>query len=244
MYGLLMIAGFFTMIAFFMLRIADKMLTHLNDLKIRREKSVKIVRFKFLFPHRKNGKDTILRFIFVYQTLFCVFTFLAIAILGLHLMTGADSLLMASVALFYLNSIIAIRTIIKFARTPEEIKIDATVIKFEFLIKDHGFMCTYQDFRDDRGGLKFYTHSYYNENGCFTICHLSAQKSEYYYAKKFSNIFEELCESAIDIKSIGHEVWTEREKKFLWKNHHELILADVIRSKIKERGEFFGIRIK
>lgn len=123
-----------------------------------------------------------------------------------------------------------------------------------FLVKDYGIKYAYQDFKNCYGGnWRVYTHCFYNESGCFTI-HYLPQRGEldFYFAKEFSNVRENLCERLIDINSVEKEIWKKHEKllffkdPFFWWNNKKILqaLAEVIKAQIKKRGEFFGVKVK
>ncbi len=124
---------------------------------------------------------------------------------------------------------------------------------FNFLVKDYGLKHKYQVFKNCYGGNWWvYTHSYYNESGCFTIHHLPQRgELDFYYSKEFSNKRENLCERIIDISSVEKEIW-DKHKKFLffnnpffwWSSDKILkVLAEVIESQIKKHCQFFGIKV-
>lgn len=124
---------------------------------------------------------------------------------------------------------------------------------FNFLVKDYGLTHRYQEFHNCFGkGWYAYTHSYYNDTGCFTI-HVLPQRGEldFYYSKSFSDMRENLCEKLINVTSIERNIW-EKHKKFLffknpffWWNGDKVLqaLGEVVKSQIKNYNEFFGIKV-
>lgn len=118
---------------------------------------------------------------------------------------------------------------------------------FDFLEKDYGLKHSYQSFKNCFNGYWWvYTHSYYNENGCFTIHNLPQRgEIDFYFSKKFSNIREELCEVSIDIQKVGCEIWIRNKPLFGYRQSSMLkTLSEVIKSEIKESGQFFGVKVK
>ncbi len=120
--------------------------------------------------------------------------------------------------------------------------------QFEFLVKDYGLKYSYQEFNDCYGGYWWaYTHSYYNESGCFTI-HVLPQRGEidFFFAERFSTVREELCKNEINEQSIGQSIWNTAKKKFLFGYRKSLYLetlAKAIKFQIKKYGSFFGIKV-
>ncbi len=125
---------------------------------------------------------------------------------------------------------------------------------FGFLVKQYGLTYVYQDFKNCfDGNWQVYTHSFYNESGCFTIHNLPQRgELDFYYAKKFSNNRKDLCEKMIDIRSAEEEIWKKHSNvlgirnPFFWWSEKKVLstLVEVIKSQIKKKGEFFGIEIK
>lgn len=124
---------------------------------------------------------------------------------------------------------------------------------FEFLVKDYGFNYRKQEFHNCfNGNWSVYTYSFFNDDGCFTI-HSLPQRGEldFYYAKRFSNIREDLYEKPIDIVSIEKDIWRKYGKigffdnPFFWWNDNKILttLAKVLKVHINNYGEFFGIQI-
>ncbi len=112
----------------------------------------------------------------------------------------------------------------------------------------------YQVFEHCFGGnWTAFTYSLYNDSGCFTIEHLP-QRGEVscYFAPHFSYNREELCRKEINIFELEHDIWTRRERFWIFKNPFfywntkkvlETIL-EVVESSIKKNNEFVGIKIK
>lgn len=126
--------------------------------------------------------------------------------------------------------------------------------QFKFLETEYDLKHVYQDFSNCYGGNWWvYTHSYYNESGCFTIHNLPQRgELDFYYAKEFSNVRKNLCEHQINISSIEKEIWNKHNKilffrnPFFWWSEKKILhaLAEVIQVQINRYGEFFGIKIK
>lgn len=120
--------------------------------------------------------------------------------------------------------------------------------QFEFLVKDYNLKYSFHRFENfPFGNWSVDMHSYYNDNGCFSIYNI-AQRGEidYYYAKKYSSLIKELMERRIDVEAMGKEIWEKLRKKFLFKYRHKLFnktLAEVIKTQIEQHGEFYGIKI-
>jgi hypothetical protein len=121
--------------------------------------------------------------------------------------------------------------------------------QFEFLVNDYGLKHSYQDFNNCYGGYWYVrTHSYYNENGCFTIYNLP-QRGElaFYRSKEFSDVLERLCERKIDVAYTGQEFLDKAEGNFPLNCGRDAILktlAEVVKKQIEKDGEFFGIKVK
>ncbi len=129
-------------------------------------------------------------------------------------------------------------------------------IKKEFtnLAKKYNLSYQYQEFENCFGGNWWvYTHSLYNESGCFTI-HCLPQRGEvdFYYSEKFSHDRKELCGKPINVYEVEKEIWIKKEKivffknPFYYWNHKRVIktLIQVINVSIEKNNEFFGIKIK
>ena len=125
-----------------------------------------------------------------------------------------------------------------------------------FLETEYEMKHAYQCFENCYGGHWFvYSHSYYNESGCFTI-QVIPQRGEYdfYFTKEFSPTNEPLCsiglkDSAvhiIDIRSIGQEIWKKAEKKYWFWTYKRVLktLALAIRDQVEKESSFFGIEVK
>ena len=112
----------------------------------------------------------------------------------------------------------------------------------------------YQEFSNCFGGLWFvFTHSLFNESGCFTV-HCLPQRAEidFYYASTFSTDRQRLCEKAIDVFATETEIWKKHErigifkKPFYYCNIGNVIrvLLEVIEVLVVKEGGFFGIKVR
>jgi hypothetical protein len=125
--------------------------------------------------------------------------------------------------------------------------------QFDFLVNDYGLKHVYQEFNNCYGGnWQVFTHSYYNDSGCFTIHNLPQRgELDFYYAKEFSKVRENLCEHLIDVSSIEKEILDKHFKilffrnPFFWWSRSKVLkaLAEVIKAEINKKGEFFGIKV-
>lgn len=125
---------------------------------------------------------------------------------------------------------------------------------FEFLTKDYGFRYSYQVFQNCYDlGYTVYTHSFYNDNGCFTIHALPARSElDFYYAPQFSKNRKNLCVKLVNIRSIEEEIWNKHTKilgitnPFFWLSDKKVLttLAEALKSHIAKHGEFFGIKLE
>lgn len=120
--------------------------------------------------------------------------------------------------------------------------------QFEFLVKDYGFQYSFHRFENHPfGNWSVDMHSYYNENGCFSIYNLPQRGEwDYYYSKNISKDIAELMEQRINIESIGKEIWEKARKKFLFRYRHNLFhktLAEAIKNQMDQHGEFYGIKV-
>lgn len=118
--------------------------------------------------------------------------------------------------------------------------------QFDFLVKDYGLKYSHQTFKNCYNGhWVVYAYSFYNESGCFTIYELGQRGEwDYYYAKRHSNIMEELLENRVDIYSVEKEIWGKARKKIFHSIRTELAtLAEVIKKQIQTQGNFYGVKI-
>ena len=75
---------------------------------------------------------------------------------------------------------------------------------------------------------------------------------DFYYAKEFSTVLENLCELLIDISSIEKEIWDKHNKilffrnPFFWWSRNKVLkaLAEVIRQKLIKKMNFLGLKSK
>lgn len=126
--------------------------------------------------------------------------------------------------------------------------------EFTDLAKKYHLNYQYQDFKNCFGGNWWvYTHSLYNDSGCFTI-HCLPQRGEvdFYFADKFSADRKELCGNPINVYEIEKEIWNKNAKIWFFKNpfyywNQEKIiktLIEIINVLIEKDNEFFGVKIK
>ena len=112
----------------------------------------------------------------------------------------------------------------------------------------------YQEFSNCFGGTWFvFSHSLFNESGCFTV-HCLPQRSEidFYYASVFSTDRQRLCEESVDVFATETEIWKKRERVWIFKkpfyydsiNNTIKVLLEVIKAAGDKEGGFFGIRVK
>ena len=130
-------------------------------------------------------------------------------------------------------------------------------VLFEFLVKRYGFKHSYQEFPNgyDRNVFVI-THSFYNDNGCFTI-HYAAQICElsFFRSKRFGETLDQLTERNIcaEVFSAEKDIWDKYNKLF-WRIPNPFFeynisknlkaLAEVIQAQIDKTGKFFGISIQ
>ena len=117
--------------------------------------------------------------------------------------------------------------------------------QFNFL-KEYGLEFKKQTFNNAYNAhFTVNTYSYYNENGCFTIYNLPQRGEwDYFYSMKFSTVMDKLLTSRINIYEQQSEIWNKARSNFLYTIKKELrILSDVIKYQIKEKKEFYGIKI-
>lgn len=79
--------------------------------------------------------------------------------------------------------------------------------EFNDLANTYTLKYKYQEFENCFGGnWKVYTHSLYNESGCFTI-HCLPQRDEvdFYYTEKVSDNRKELCGKSINVFEVEKE---------------------------------------
>lgn len=125
---------------------------------------------------------------------------------------------------------------------------------FNDLAQKYGLKYQYQEFKNCFGGnWVVYTHSLYNNSGCFTI-HCLPQRGEVdcYFASNFSNDRTALCEVLINIFDIEKDIWDKHEKIWIFKNPfcywnlNKTIktILEVIEASIQKSNEFAGIQIQ
>ena len=118
---------------------------------------------------------------------------------------------------------------------------------FSFLISDYLMAYKFQEFENYPSG-NWYSkvYSYYNESGCFSIYTLPQRgEYEYYYAKAFSTDIKELLQKVIEV-DVKHEIWQNASKKIFFGYRQKLqhqAFANYIKYLIKEKGEFYGIKV-
>ena len=126
--------------------------------------------------------------------------------------------------------------------------------EFTDLAKKYNLSYRYQEFKNCFDGNWFvYTHSLYNDSGCFTI-HCVAQRAEVscYFTTKFSTVRKELCGNPIHILEVEKEIWKKNEKIWFFKNPFfywnpdNIIktLIEIISVSIEKNNEFFGVKIQ
>ena len=139
----------------------------------------------------------------------------------------------------------------------KQLKKTTTKIYEEFadLAEKYNLSYQYQEFNNCFGGHWFvYTHSLYNDSGCFTI-HCVPQRAEVncYFTSKFSTDRTELCSGdQINEFEVEREIWSKNEKiwflknPFYYWNEQNIIktLIEVIEISIEKNNEFFGVKIK
>ena len=119
---------------------------------------------------------------------------------------------------------------------------------FDFLEKDYGFKYAFQSFEKTANG-SFWgpceAHSYYNENGCFTIYTIVQRGDlEIYKSDKFSQNQIELLQQIVDLDTEGKAEWGKLRKSF-FRNKRRFFqtLAEVIKTQIENTGQFYSIKI-
>ncbi len=126
--------------------------------------------------------------------------------------------------------------------------------EFAEIAQKNNLTYQYQDFKNCFGrNWWVYTHSLYNDSGCFTI-HCLPQRGEVdcYYSEKFSTDRKELCGKIINVFEVKKDIWEKNEKIWIFKkplfysSPEKIIktLIEIINTLIEEQGEFFGIKIK
>lgn len=113
-----------------------------------------------------------------------------------------------------------------------------------FLVEEHNFQYKSNAFRELKGFQgPFYTYSFYNEHGCFTVLYtFQRNEIEYYVSKTYSKDKEVLLS-----KNISQQVFDELKQKR--KKHSNLLksnntlIAEIVKEQIKANGEFWGIKV-
>lgn len=125
--------------------------------------------------------------------------------------------------------------------------------QFEELAQKYHLTYQYQEFPSNRDMYYFhYTHSLYNESGCFTVCCLpQLEEVSCYLSSTFSNNLKELRKTPINIYEIKPDIWKKRERIWIfkipfyyWFNNNVIsTLLEVIASSFETHGEFAGIKV-
>ena len=89
---------------------------------------------------------------------------------------------------------------------------------FEFLVKEYKLEYVKKHFDNCyEGNWAVITYSYFNESGCFTIYTLPERgELDFFYAHKFSDNLNELCQSRVNIQSVGTQIWQKAKKKIFF----------------------------
>ena len=119
---------------------------------------------------------------------------------------------------------------------------------FDFLVKEYKLEYVKKHFDNCyEGNWAVITYSYFNESGCFTIYTLPERgELDFFYSRKFSDNLNELCQSRVNIQSIGTQIWQKAKKKIFFEYRPKLVLrtaAEAIKSSIKIDGCFFGVKV-
>lgn len=125
---------------------------------------------------------------------------------------------------------------------------------FNCLAKKYGLEYKYQEFQNCFGGNWFvFTHSLFNDSGCFTV-HCLPQRGEIdcYFSESFSYDRSRLCENLVNVFDIEKEIWLERQKLWIFRNpfcywnSDKFIktLLEVINISLEKASEFAGLKIK
>jgi len=117
--------------------------------------------------------------------------------------------------------------------------------QFNFL-KKYGFEFKEQIFNNVYNSyFTVHTYSFYNEDGCFTIYSLPQRGEwDYFCSKKFSTVMNDLLASRLDVYGQESAMWNRARKTWFYTMKKELsLLADVIKHQIKDKNEFYGIKI-
>ena len=125
--------------------------------------------------------------------------------------------------------------------------------ELEELAAQNNLCYEYQQFENCYGGnWRVYTHSLYNETGCFTIYNLPHRAEvSFYFAKSFSRDLSALCAHSINVYEYEKDIWKKDERIgpfknpfYFWKPDHIVkTLIRVITELIKKNREFFGVKV-
>ena len=90
--------------------------------------------------------------------------------------------------------------------------------EFKELASKYNLTYQHQDFKNCFGGYWWvYTHSLYNDSGCFTI-HCLPQRGEVdcYFTEKFSTDRKELCGQIINVFEVEKDIWNKNERIWIF----------------------------
>ncbi|MBO5328095.1 MAG: hypothetical protein J6B04_02850 [Clostridia bacterium] len=116
---------------------------------------------------------------------------------------------------------------------------------FKFLIDKYNFKYGFNIFSSYYNFLgPFYTYSFYNDCGCFTILHaVQRNEIEYYVSKGFSNKQEILFEVKVS-EQIFNILKRLRRHPLNWFKADATLVAEYIADEINKKNEFLGINVK
>ena len=122
-----------------------------------------------------------------------------------------------------------------------------------FLVEKYNLKFTEQTFESTPfGNWVTKTYSFYNDSGCFTISELlQRDEIDFYFSDVFSTDYLVLKQRQLNVWD-NDEILKKHQKlifglknPFFWcsKKKYMKALAEIIKEKISERKEFFGVKI-
>ncbi len=122
---------------------------------------------------------------------------------------------------------------------------------FEFLINDYGLKYNYKK-HTPFGNWIYEEHSFYNENGCFTISNLLQRDDlDFYFSDFFCDDIKKLHNKRLKVSDYEKELWENKGKflgfniPFYWSKERVLsVVKESIKAQIDKSNEFFSTKIK
>lgn len=119
-----------------------------------------------------------------------------------------------------------------------------TLKVYEFLIKEYHFKYAVNKFSSFLGFEgPFYAYSFFNSHGCFTILHaFQRNEFEYYVSTMYSDKKEILLAKNIS-QTVFDLLIQKRKNPKNWFRSENLLISQIIKQEINEKGKFWDIKV-